>query len=99
MALALLAVITACPAMACTMTAGAFGHSCCHKHQNPTGSMRNCPYLLLEKGKAELPLAAAFAAPAGMPRPAAACRVEPQAVPAAVAIPQDLYLRNRVLLI
>jgi len=94
MVAALIAVIVICPAMACTFPTA---HACCHKHQPAQGTMRNCPLVLLENGKAA-PLAVIPAAVV-LPLPMAPVEAHRATVPVANTASFELYLRNRVLLI
>jgi hypothetical protein len=107
LAIAVLAAITVfCPSLLCAQPdINAAGHSCCPRSQHKPGPLpcdaasHACPYTLLEKAKsAALPLAVlppvvkAIAAPMERCEPIAACS-------ASVLPAEDLYLRNRVLLL
>jgi hypothetical protein len=101
LAISVLVAVTAfCPSLVCAPAADA--HACCPKHK-PSPSHRDtdsqtCPYLLLAKAKS-VPLAVAVPT---LQMTAIAVPVEYSAqivlAPSQVRDVEDLYLRNRVLL-
>jgi len=105
-AIGVLAVIIAfCPAWMCAQPEITTAHSCCprsqHKQEVPPcdASTQTCPYLLLQKAKSvSLPLAVP-----PLETTAIAVRMEYcqqiAIAPIYILEAQDLYLRNRVLLI
>ena len=106
-AIAILATITAfCPMLLCTQPASSTGgHSCCPKSSHKPGPLpcdatsHACPYTLLEKAKS-VPVPLAVVPPAISAIAAPVLRREfVRTVPAAIPVAEDLYLRNRVLLI
>jgi hypothetical protein len=105
-ALALLAILVACPVLACTpMVDSAAAHSCCphsgsHSAPHSQTSAQDCPYLLLEKSKN--PSFAAYGA-APLPAPISfGSLAQPLSMVerhVRVADSSGLFLRLRVLLI
>jgi hypothetical protein len=110
-AIAVLAAITAfCPVLLCTQPDSSAGkHSCCPRSSPGPGhkpgplpcdaTSHACPYTLLEKAKSmPVPLAVLPPAISMIAAPVERCE-SVRAVPSTVTLAEDLYLRNRVLLI
>jgi hypothetical protein len=105
-ALALLAILVACPILACQpMVDSNAAHSCCpHSRSHPAPgsqtSAQDCPYLLLEKSRN--PSFAAYV-PAVLPAPVSFAAVaQPLSLAerhSRIADSSGLFLRLRVLLI
>jgi hypothetical protein len=105
-ALVLLAILIACPVLACTpMVDSDAAHSCCphsrsHSAPHPQTSAQDCPYLLLEKSGN--PSFAAYL-PALLPTPVSFAAVaQPLSMAerhSRIADSSGLFLRLRVLLI
>ena len=108
MSFLLLSVITACPLLACPLKAdvSAAPKSCCHKpHSHPLPceqpAAKNCPYLVLERGKASPIQSQAVAAGLVPNSPDLHAILGESTVPSHGRIPDSagLYLRIRVLLV